>query len=185
MLSDFLNSRRQGISNHTLIFYQRCLSKAIGIELTAEGINNFLSSLSCGNGKFTYFRAIRASVNWLIRNDYIKDNPLKRVDPPKPGKPILPSLTKEQVQYLMDKTDSLRDKCIISLLADSGMRLSELVNIRDSDIDWGNYTITIWGKGNKQRKAAFTPDTATLIREYLASDGHNQDSLKFYKASLS
>ncbi len=94
-LQEFLNSRRQGLSAHTLLFYQRCLSKAIGIELTGQGINSFLSSLTCGNGKFAYYRAIRAFVNWLIRNDYIKDNPLKRVDPPKLSKQILPSpLTK-------------------------------------------------------------------------------------------
>ena len=54
MLSDFLSSRRQDLSKHTLLFYQRCLSKAIGTELTTGGINHFLSSLSCDNGKFAY-----------------------------------------------------------------------------------------------------------------------------------
>ena len=99
MLSDFQNSRRAGLSHHTILFYQRCLGKAIGIELTAKGINDFLASLNCGNGKFAYYRAIRAFCNWPVRNDYLKDNPLKKVDPPKPIKPILPSLTNEQVNY--------------------------------------------------------------------------------------
>jgi hypothetical protein len=52
MFSDFLDSRRQGLSKLTLLFYQRCLSKAIGVELTAEGINHFLSSLNCGNVRY-------------------------------------------------------------------------------------------------------------------------------------
>jgi len=116
MLSDFLSSRRQGLSKHTLLFYQRCLSKAIEIELTAQGINSFLSSLAYGNGKFAYFRAIRAFVNWLIRNDYIKDNPLKRVVPPKPSKQILPSLTTEQVNHLVEQVDSLRALSLYSLI---------------------------------------------------------------------
>jgi len=175
MLQEFLNSRRQGLSTHTLLFYQRCLSKAIGIELTAQGINSFLSSLSCGNGKFAYFRAIRAFVNWLIRNDYLEDNPLKRVDPPKPSKQILPSLTTEQVNHLVEQVDSLRDKTIISLFADSGMRLNELTNIKASDIDWTNYTITIWGKGNKQRKAPFTERTARLLRELVSQNGTGEN----------
>ncbi len=40
MLTDFLNSRRQGLSGHTLLFYQRCLSKAIGIELNTQETND-------------------------------------------------------------------------------------------------------------------------------------------------
>jgi len=82
MLSDFLASRRQSLSNHTLIFYQRCLNKAIGMELTAQGINSFLASLKCSNGKFASYRALGAFCNWLIRNDYIKNNPPKMVAPP-------------------------------------------------------------------------------------------------------
>ena len=175
MLSAFLDSRRQGLSKHTRLFYHRCLSKAIGIKLTGQGINSFLSSLTCGNGKFAYFRAIRAFVNWLIRNDYIKDNPLKRVDPPKPSKQILPSLTTEQVNYLVEQVDSLRDKAIISLFADSGMRLSELASIKACDIDWTNHTITIWGKGNKQRKAPFTEKTTRLLRELISQNGTGEN----------
>ncbi|MFC1846462.1 tyrosine-type recombinase/integrase [Chloroflexota bacterium] len=49
----------------------------------------------------------------------------------------------QQVDYLITVADNTRDKCIISLFADSGMRLSELANIQASDIDWDNSTITI------------------------------------------
>ncbi len=176
LLNEFLKSRRQGISPHTILFYRRCLTPFIlAYPLTSDGISDFLSSLSCGNGKFAYYRAIRAFVNWLIRNDYIKDNPLKRVDPPKLSKQILPSLTLEQVSYLMEQVDSLRDKAIISLFADSGMRLNELTNIKASDIDWTNYTIIIWGKGNKQRKAPFTERTARLLRELISQNGTGEN----------
>ena len=80
MLSAFLDSRRQGLSRHTLLFYQRCPRKATGTEPTTEGITHFLSSLTCGNGKFAYFRAIRALCNWLYGQGYIEENPIKLVD---------------------------------------------------------------------------------------------------------
>lgn len=145
------------------------------MELTGDGINRFLSSLTCQNGKHAYFRAIRALCNWLIRNDYLEKNPLKKVDPPKPSKRILPSLTTEQVNYLIGKVDSLRDKAIISLFADSGMRLNELACIRAYDIDWDSYTITIWGKGNKQRRAPFTDKTAAMLRELVSQNGAGEN----------
>ena len=67
ILSDFLTSRREGISHHTLLFYHRCLGKAISIELTPQGINAFLSGLDCDNGKHAYFRAIRAFCHWATK----------------------------------------------------------------------------------------------------------------------
>ena len=129
MLSTFLDSRRQGLSKHTLLFYQRCLSKAIWTELTTEGINHFLSSLSCGNGKFAYFRAIRALCNWLHRQGHIEDNPIKMVDSPHVARKLLPSITEEQVQLLLNTAESLRDRCIITMLFDSGLRLSEICSV--------------------------------------------------------
>jgi integrase len=99
------------------------------------------------------------------------------VEPPKVGKRILPSLTSEQVDTLLDSADNLRDRCIISLLSDSGMRLSEMANIRPDDIDWTSYTITIIGKGNKQRRAPFTERTANLLRNHLSNNGRSPHSI--------
>ena len=93
------------------------------------------------------------------------------VDAPKVERRITPSLTLEQVDYLIQQVDELRDKTIISLFADSGMRLSELASIKASDIDWDSYTITIIGKGNKQRKALFTERTANLLRQWIHNNG--------------
>ncbi|UCC90755.1 MAG: site-specific integrase [Dehalococcoidia bacterium] len=84
----------------------------------------------------------------------------------------MPSLTTEQIGTLVKEADELRDKCIISLLADSGMRLSEITNIQLSDFDWDSLTVTIIGKGNKQRRAPFTGRTAELLQNYLA-ENHN------------
>ena len=173
-LSTFITSRRQGISKHTLSFYQMCLSKAIGMELTPQGINSFLSNLRCGNGKHSYFRAIRALCNWLEREGYLKDNPIRRVDTPKMAKKMLPSITPEQLDALLDATINTRDKAIISLLFDSGLRLSEICNIKPADIDWTNNTLKVVVKGNREAKAIFTPNTATLLKAYLSVNGHNE-----------
>ncbi len=136
--------------------------------MTPEDINEFLSKLRCANGKNAYYRAIIAFCNWLYRQGYIDDNPIiTRVDAPKMSKVILPSLTPEQVEYLISQAESVRDKAIISMLADSGMRLNELLGIKEAHIDWDEQTVVIWGKGDKQRKAVFTRRTRELLFEYL------------------
>ena len=177
MLTDFLDSRRQGLSEHTLSFYQRCLGKAIGIELTASGINDFLASLTCGNGKFAYFRAIRALCIWLYRNGHIEENPIQLVDRPHVARKLLPSITAQQLDILIEAAGNLRDRCIIGLLFDSGLRLSEICSIKHDDIDWDSNILRVVVKGNREAKAAFTLSTATLLKRYLASNGHNQGIL--------
>ena len=142
--------------------------------VTAETINSFLANLKCSNGgKHAYYRGIEVFVNYLVKAGYLKQNPLLNVESPKPSRPILPSHTLTQVQHLIESADTLRDKCIISLFADSGMRLSELSGIRVDDIDWINNTILIWGKGNIQRRTVFTERTSTLLKEWLSTHNDN------------
>jgi len=172
LLTKFLKSRRQGISPDTLEFYEFCLEPFVkSYDLTPEGINRFLGDLKCGNAKHAYFRAIRVFSNWAFREGYVKQNPITRVDPPKRSEPILPSLTIQQVEHVIRSADNIRDRCVVSLFADSGMRLSELANIKPNDIDWQNNTVTIWGKGQKQRRAPFTKRTARLLKKVIASNG--------------
>jgi len=174
LLTLFVNSRRDGISPRTIEFYRDCLTPFVKhYPITSEGVNLFLANLTCGNAKLNYYRAITVFVHWLLRMGYVKDNPLAQVDKPKPAKRMLPSLTSGQVQQLIDAVDNIRDKAIISLLADSGMRLNELTSVKASDIDWDSYTITIIGKGNKQRKAPFTERSAKLLKAYLGENHHN------------
>jgi integrase/recombinase XerC/integrase/recombinase XerD len=175
LLTKFLNSRRQGLSNHTLAYYKQCLTPFVSYhEITPEGINSFLSSLKCGNGKRNYHNAITTFVLWLLKAGYLKDNPLERVEKPIRNKRLLPSLNKEQLQDLLNHLDNPRDKALISLLFDSGMRLNELSNIKQDDIEWNTHTIIIIGKGNKQRKAPFSSNgSAKLLREWLSQYSPN------------
>ena len=76
---------------------------------------------------------------------------------------ILPSLSQEQVFILLDKTNKLRDKTIIAVLTESGLRVSEIAHITRNDIDWVTGTIRVMGKGSKEALAPF----GTLSRQYL------------------
>jgi len=180
LLSDFIKSRRQGLSPRTIDFYKRMLTNAssvLGIDISGQDIQHFLNNLQCTNGgRHGYYRALRTFYRWLYspRSGYKlnpQDNPILLVEAPKVDKKILPSLTVEQVDSLIGAANNLRDKTIISLFADSGMRLNELVHIGTQDIDWEDYTITIWGKGGKQRKAPFTDRSAKLLRELISQNG--------------
>jgi site-specific recombinase XerD len=90
------------------------------------------------------------------------------VDPPKVKKKLLPALLQEQVTYLLDQAANARDRAIISVFCDSGLRLSELARIRTSDIDWSRHLIKATCKGNKEGLAAFGLRTEELLKQWLA-----------------
>jgi len=99
---------------------------------------------------------------------YGLQNPIKDMPAPRLGRPILPSLTEEQVKTLLDNVNNVRDKAIISLFTESGLRLSELTNIKSQDINWDNDTMKVTGKGNKEGYAPFGKLTEKYLREWLA-----------------
>jgi len=175
----FLSSRRDGISPKTKVFYLAYLNKAIpelGLAPTPNEVNDYINSRSCTTGgKHAYYRAISVFFNWVYspKSGYgfnINDNPLAQVDPPKKPKLILPSLTKDQVNILIDKAHCIRDKAIIALLTESGLRLSELTNINNQDIDWETHTIKVLGKGNKEGYAPFGNMTELYLKKWLSEN---------------
>jgi len=174
----FLKSRREGLSRRTIDgFYRVYLVKAIpvlGLTPTPKAMNAFLGSLSCSDsGKHAYFRALRAFYRWLysprsgfnLRPD---SNPISLIDPPKIPKLILPSLSRGQVELLIEKAHHVRDKAIVCLFAESGLRLSELVNIKLKDIDWELRIIRVLGKGKKEGYSPFGSLTEHYLKLWLA-----------------
>ena len=80
-------------------------------------------------------------------------NPIEKVLPPRRHKRILPAISKEQLQVLVDYAPSEKDKVTLNLLFYSGMRLSEVANARAQDFNWSEGSVVILGKGNRYRKA--------------------------------
>jgi len=80
----------------------------------------------------------------------------------------MPSLTQEQLEHVIEQAVCTRDKAIISLFADTGLRLAELANINIDDIDWQHRLIRVWIKGGRQDYAVFGERTKLLLEQWLS-----------------
>jgi len=171
----FLESRdAMGLRQRSVDFYRIRISQfADNVEYwkaTRQDVERHLSAIPSGrNGlgnRHASFRALRAFYNWL-HSEYGFNNPMANQKGPILTKVILPSLTKEQVEHLIDLAESTRDKAIIALLVESGLRVSELAAIRASDINWPSRTIKVMGKGRKEAYAPFGDMSAGFLRLWL------------------
>jgi integrase/recombinase XerD len=175
---DFLSSRASGTSYKTLAVYHLALDNFIGYPLTAEGINTYLNSLTCGNAKHNYYRCIKTLCRWLYHTDQLPSNPIEKVLPPRRQKKLLPAISKDQLDILLGHCVSEKNKVIINLLWYSGMRLSEVANVRSSDFNWEEGTVIVLGKGNRYRKAIAGNDK---VREWF----QNHNSLEITADGIS
>ncbi|MFC2034036.1 tyrosine-type recombinase/integrase [Chloroflexota bacterium] len=153
LLDKFLNSRATGTSPKTFKIYHLTLDNFVGYPLTPEGINTYLNSLTCGNAKHNYYRCIRTLCRWLYRTDQLTTNPIEKVLPPRRQKRLLPAISKEQLDILVNHALTNRDRVILNLLWYSGMRLSEVAGVKANVFNWEEGTVVVLGKGNRYRKA--------------------------------
>ena len=158
LLTDFLNDKQaRGLSPQTIRFYKVYLTRFLGsvykpvLELTKADISRFINALTCSpGGKHAYFRSIRAFYKWAQSESLIADIP--RMESPKVPKPLRVGAGLADVKILLDAAQSSRDKSIVSLLADTGLRRSEACSIKWEDIDRENDTGL--GKGRETKSCS-------------------------------
>jgi integrase len=146
IFTKFLESRPSGINPRSIEAYNYTLKGFIGKPVTAQAISAYLNSLSCDNGRLKFYSCLRALCNWLYLNDYLTDNPIKKVAKPRTKEKILSTVSKEQLRVLTEHCRHERDKAFISFPWYSDMRLSEAINVRASDFNWCEGTVTVLGK---------------------------------------
>lgn len=131
--------------------------------------NNNISNRTLGR----YYSSLNSFFLYSIEHEYSDVNPLKFIDYPKYTKKIPEYIYDYQLEKLLNEKTSenveieLRNKLIIHLLLDTGVRVSELVNIKVRDIDVEERIIKVFGKGSKERFVFFTSKTKELLTNYL------------------
>jgi len=119
-----------------------------------------------------YIRTIKAFWSWLLEEGYIQANPMARLKLPSVPQKVIATFTSEQIQAIIKSVDrktpnGYRDYTIILLFLDTGIRLSELTNLKVDDIDFGQSWLTVLGKGNKERGVPFGTQVRRILWRYL------------------
>ena len=116
--------------------------------------------------------ALRHFYTYLLINEKVSSNPFKNIRNPKKEKKLPNFLQYNELQDIFDSIDietslGLRNRLIIELLYATGLRVSELVNIKIKDIDIKNKEIRVLGKGSKERIVYFGEYAEKYLLEYI------------------
>lgn len=120
----------------------------------------------------TYMRAVRVFVNWLYDEAYIDENIGEEYKLPKAPKKVVEILSEDEIQKIYnsinDRTEfGLRNKCMISLMLDSGLRRDEVITLDLENIHFTQNVIKVTGKGQKDRIVPLGLYTKKLLFKYL------------------
>jgi len=120
----------------------------------------------------TYDSHLRVFFKWLIAEEVVDVNPLDRLPMPKvPKKKVQPLSSEDRNALLRAASHSTyypkRDVAILQLFLDTGVRVSELCNLKRAEIDIAKHRATVTGKGMKERRVYFGAKTARVLQTYL------------------
>ena len=114
---------------------------------------------------------LRSFFSYLVFEDYIPSNPLNHIESPKIGRKLPDTLSIEDIDRLIDAIDlskpqGQRNKAILETLYSCGLRVSELTNLKISDLFFEEGFIKVTGKGDKQRFVPIGENTKKYINLY-------------------
>ena len=134
-----------------------------------------------------FLSSLRSFFKWTVLEGYVKDNPCDAVDTPKIGRHLPAVLSEDEVSAIIDSVDTgswngLRDRAILEVLYGCGLRVSEVVGLKISNVYFKEGFVRIVGKGNKERLVPIGGMALEAVSDYLAvhpepSDTASEDIL--------
>lgn len=152
-------NNKQSLLNIKESSVNQYISYLFSLKLKSSSVNRKISSLK----SFYLF---------LLKKKLIRYSPFSEVISPKQEKYLPASMSESEVEKLLNSPDASkeieqRDKAMIEMLYATGMRISELVNLKITDIDMNRSVIKVMGKGSKERLIPFGESASEALFNYL------------------
>ena len=175
----------RGMSKHTVNNYTFDVQKLVlylethemhltPLQITTEHVQGFIYEMAKELNPRTQSRLIsglRSFYDYLIFENYCESNPLERIEAPKIGRKLPDTLSVKDIDLIvaavdLSKAQGERNRAIIETLYSCGLRVSELTELKISDLFFEEGFIKVTGKGNKQRFVPIGPLTQKYINLY-------------------
>ncbi len=170
---------RSSIRRSLTRFHQWCTEKALTLpQVTLSLLSTYVyemhrSGLAPSSCRVAVVH-LRIFFRYLHRVGLLPTNPAALLSGGRAGRPLPETLSGSSVQRLLESIDpqvipfGARDRALLEMLYGSGLRVSELVNLCGSQVDWEEGFLLVRGKGSKQRHVPMGGQAARALRHYLA-----------------
>lgn len=174
----FLSARTvEGLSQLTIDGYKMELglfanfvNKAV-VQITTSDIRKYLASnktwmISTVDRKLS---VLKTFFGWLVKEEMLLRDPSAKINAPKKPKRLPKSLTIEELEIVRDSCETLRERALIEVMYSTACRLSEVKEMKISDIHSQDMSLHVVGKGDKERIVYLSIKSMHQLRKYLNS----------------
>ena len=181
VLRDFINAKRiEGRSNTTLYGYAKEVAKLFMAlnkpvrDITSTDIRDYMAyrkqmSNLCQRTIANMRMIFISFFKWCFTEEIIRRNPMDRIGVIKVEERVIDTLSDEEQEIIRCNCNNERDLAIIDLLSGSGMRVSELVGLDISNVNFDTGEVKVFGKGSKERICFLTGKAKVHLKWYLES----------------
>ncbi|MDQ3815506.1 MAG: tyrosine-type recombinase/integrase [Armatimonadota bacterium] len=131
----------------------------------------------------TYHKHVRTLFSWIVTEGILESSPMDRIPPPvvrsDQVRPFTPDQDRAILEAAQRSRHRRRDEAIVLFLLDTGLRASEVCNLRFTDVDLDGRRCRVLGKGNKYRTVYFGRNCAKALWQYLKAEPHESDEPLF------
>jgi integrase/recombinase XerD len=166
-------------------FLAYCADQDLPAELTKDTVRGYMASLDTAAPATASLRltTIKQFAKWLAREEGFDADPLLTLRGPRLDERAVPSLSDDEIGRLIkacngNTLQDRRDKAMVVLFAETGLRAAELLNLDVADVDLAGCVLLVRrGKGGKGRKVSFSVSCATVLDRYLRARRHEPGPL--------
>ena len=189
LLMSFLSAKQiEGCSEKTIDYYRNTIFKMLeSVNLKIESITtddlrkylaDYKNQSNASKSTIDNIRRVLSSFfSWLEDEGHISKNPVRRIHRIKTKRVVKEVLSDENFEVLRDKCDNIRDLAMIELLASTGIRVGELVNLNIDDVLFSERECVVLGKGDSERIVYFDAKTKIHLQKYLESRNDDNPAL--------
>lgn len=169
---DGLSPRTLNNYKYTLEGFAEKVNKGVS-KITTDDIRGYITYLSetrklKETSLQTHINTLRAFFGWLHVEEKIKKNPMLKIRSLKIDKKnARQALSTEELERLRDSCEGYREKALVEFLVSTGCRLSEVAQLNVEDLNFNDRTVTVIGKGDKERLVYFSVRARLMIQEYI------------------
>lgn len=169
---DGLSPRTLANYKYTLELFAQRMNKSVS-KITTDDIRGYITYLSevrnlSETSLQTHISILRAFFGWLHTEEKIKKNPMLKIRSLKLDKKnARQALSVEELERLRDACKGYREKALVEFLVSSGCRLSEVAQLSVADVNFAERSVTVTGKGDKDRMVYFSVRARLMLQEYI------------------
>ena len=182
----YLSARQiEGLSSETLSGYKIDLTNfayfvnKATVKITTSDIRKYLSSnsewmMSTVDSKLS---KIKTFFGWLVKEELLLRDPSAKIKAPKKPKRLPKGLSVEELEMVRESCETLRERALVETMYSTGCRLSEIANMKKSDINYQEASMRVIGKGDKERIVYLSVKCLHHLKKYLLSRGDDCEYL--------